>query len=398
MIYEFLSRHGALPEQIQGPNAVDDLILAMEEGLGGRGNIPMLPAFLSPQIAAPREESCCVVDAGGTNLRIAPARFDAEGRCHVGAFRKQPMPGSLGRISGEAFFNGLAQAVKESGETERIGFCFSYNVDMDPDLDGRLIAWCKEIDVPDVVGVHVGAALREALGEKCRVHVLNDSVAAMLGAVEPVKVGIILGTGVNVCYPEPCGNITKLEKKYKGSMIISTEVGEFSGIGASTFEEAVIASTDDPALARAEKQCAGGYLGDTICHCWHQAAKEGLLPESFLKAGWSLAEISGFLAGEQTSIPEDKTAKALASVLIQRAAKIAAVLCAGPILRCSEPGEEIPVAVEGSQYWLLTGFREAFHRALEELIPDRKVRIVKTENACLRGAALAAFAEPMERQ
>lgn len=398
MIYEFLSRHGALPEQIQGPNAVDDLILAMEEGLGGRGNIPMLPAFLSPQIAAPREESCCVVDAGGTNLRIAPARFDAEGRCHVGAFRKQPMPGSLGRISGEAFFNGLAQAVKESGETERIGFCFSYNVDMDPDLDGRLIAWCKEIDVPDVVGVHVGAALREALGEKCRVHVLNDSVAAMLGAVEPVKVGIILGTGVNVCYPEPCGNITKLEKKYKGSMIISTEVGEFSGIGASTFEEAAIASTDDPTLARAEKQCAGGYLGDTICHCWRQAAKEGLLSEAFLEAGWSLAEISGFLAGEKVSVPEDKTAKELASVLIQRAAKIAAVLCAGPILRCSEPGEEIPAAVEGSQYWLLTGFREAFHRALEELIPDRKVRIVKTENACLRGAALAAFAEPMERQ
>ena len=51
MIYEFLSRHGALPEQIQGPNAVDDLILAMEEGLGGRGNIPMLPAFLSPNVA-----------------------------------------------------------------------------------------------------------------------------------------------------------------------------------------------------------------------------------------------------------------------------------------------------------------------------------------------------------
>lgn len=398
MIHEFLSRHGALPEQICGRKAVDDLIIAMEEGLGGRGNIPMLPAFLPPQIAAPREESCCVVDAGGTNLRIASARFDADGRCHVGAFRKQPMPGSLGRIRGEAFFNGLAQAVKESGETERIGFCFSYNVDMDPHLDGRLIAWCKEIDVPDVVGVHVGAALREALGEKCRVHVLNDSVAAMLGAVEPVKVGIILGTGVNVCYPEPCGNITKLEKKYKGSMIISTEVGEFSGIGASTFEEAAIASTDDPTLARAEKQCAGGYLGDNVCHCWRQAAKEGLLSEAFLEAGWSLAEISGFLAGEKGSVPEDKTAKELASVLIQRAAKIAAVLCAGPILRCSEPGEEIPAAVEGSQYWLLTGFREAFHRALEELIPDRKVRIVKTENACLRGAALAAFAELMEER
>lgn len=396
MIHEFLNRHGALPEQICGREAVDLLLTAMEEGLAGRGNIPMLPAFLPPLISAPRNESCCVVDAGGTNLRIAPARFDEEGRCNVGAFRKQPMPGSLGRVSRDEFFQGLAQAIKECGETERIGFCFSYNVDMDADLDGRLIAWCKEIDAPEVVGVRVGAALRQAMGKDCRVHVLNDSVAAMLGAAEPVKVGIILGTGVNVCYPESCGNITKLKKRYKDSMIISTEVGEFSGIDASTFDEAVIASTDDPTLARAEKQCAGGYLGDTICHCWCQAAREGLLPESFLEAVWSLAEISGYLAGEQTSIPEDENAKELASALIQRSAKIAAILCAGPILRCSEPGEEVPAAVEGSQYWLLSGFRDAFHQAMEALLPDRKVRIIKTENACLRGAALAAFAEPME--
>ena len=396
MIRSFLRRHGALPEQIRGEEALAALLRAMEEGLGGRGNIPMLLSFLPPLISAPRSGKCCVVDAGGTNLRIAPAWFDENGCCHVDPFQKQPMPGSLGRVSGEAFFKGLAQAVKACGQTEQIGFCFSYNVDMGADLDGRLTAWCKEIDAPEVVGVRVGAALREAMGKDCRVHVLNDSVAAMLGAAEPVKVGIILGTGVNVCYPELCGNISKLEKQYRGSMIISTEVGEFSGIGASTFDEAVIAASDDPTLARAEKQCAGGYLGDTICHCWRQAAKEGLLPDPFLGAAWSLAQISGYLAGEESSIPENATAKELAAVLICRAAKIAVVLCAGPILRCSEPGEEVPAAVEGSQYWRLTGFRGAFHQELARLIPDRKVRIVQTEDACLRGAALAAFAEPME--
>lgn len=395
MIHSFLRRHGALPEQIREEEALAALLGAMEEGLGGRGNIPMLLSFLPPQISVPGDGRCCVVDAGGTNLRIAPVRFDGEG-CHVGDYQKQPMPGSQGRISGEAFFRELAQAIKACPDHDRIGFCFSYNVDMAADLDGRLIAWCKEIDVPEVVGVHVGAALREAMGKECQVHVLNDSVAAMLGAAESVKVGIILGTGVNVCYPEPCGNISKLEKQYRGSMIISTEVGEFSGIPVSTFDEAVIAASDDPTLAQAEKQCAGGYLGDTICHCWRQAAKEGLLPETFLDAAWSLAQISGYLAGEQTSIPENANAKELASVLIRRAAKIAAVLCAGPILRCSAPGEEVPAAVEGSQYWLLTGFREAFHLELAQLIPDRKVRIVRTEDACLRGAALAAFAQPME--
>ena len=90
------------------------------------------------------------------------------------------------------------------------------------------------------------------------------------------------------------------------------------------------------------------------------------------------------------------TAAQIAAVAVHRAAKIAAVLCAGPILRAARDASPVRVAVEGSQYWRLTGFREAFHRELEALIPDRTVKIVKTEESCLRGAALAAFAEPME--
>jgi len=226
--------------------------------------------------------------------------------------------------------------------------------------------------------------------------VLNDSVAAMLGAAEPVKVGIILGTGVNVCYPEQCDRIPKLPRRYKGAMIISTEVGEFDGIAPSTFEAALIAATDDPTLAQCEKQCSGGYLGENICRCWQQAAREGLLPESFLEADWGLADISGWLAGEVSDIPGNEAARMLAETIICRGAKIAAILCAGPILRCSVPAEVVPTAVEGSQYWRLAGFRDAFHKELEALIPDRTVKIVKTEEACLRGAALAAFAEPME--
>ena len=389
----FLSRHGALPEQIRGREALRELISDMEEGLCGRGNIPMLLSYLPPRTDPPAGGSCAVLDAGGTTLRIGRASFGEDGAVELADIRRMPMPGSRQRIGCDAFFSSLAEAL---GRPERVGFCFSYNVEMDRDLDGRLLAWCKEIDIPDAVGKKVGGSLAAAMDRPCRVHVLNDSVAAMLGAAEPVRVGIILGTGVNVCYPEDCGRIPKLERPLKGSMIVSTEVGEFARIPRSSFDEAVIAATEDPALAQAEKQCSGGYLGDTVCACWHQAAEEGLLPGCFLEGRWSLAQISGYLAGEDTPIPENETAKALAAVLICRAAKIAAVLCAGPVLRCSEPGETVPVAVEGSQYWRLTGFRQAFHEAIRELLPDRELRVVRTEDACLRGAALAAFAEPME--
>lgn len=396
MIQEFLKCHGALPEQINGQEAVEALLCDMKEGLAGRGNIPMIPSYLPGEIPAPRGEKCCVLDAGGTNLRIAQAHFGPEGSCAVGDFVKLPMPGSRGPVSAADFFGGLAREVLALGRPERVGFCFSYNVDIGPSLDGRLIAWCKEIDAPEVVGLPVGSALEEALGYPCRVRVLNDSVAAMLGAAEPVKVGIILGTGVNVCYSEACAGILKLPVRYEGSMIVSTEVGEFRGIAPSSFEADLIAATDDPTLAQAEKQCSGGYLGENICRCWQQAAREGLLIDRFLEADWSLAQISAFLAGEASPIPQEPGARILAQRLIHRAAKIAAILCAGPVLRCSVSGEEVPTAVEGSQYWRLTGFREAFHRELALLLPDRAVKIVKTEEACLRGAALAAFAKPME--
>ena len=392
----FLRRHGAHPDQIRGEEALTALLSKMEEGLAGEGNIPMIPAYLPAEIPVPRGEKCIVLDAGGTNLRIAEAVFGPDGAYAVRGLKKLPMPGSQGSVTKADFFAGLAAEVLALGEPERVGFCFSYNVDIEASLDGRLIAWCKEIDAPEVVGLFVGRALREALGRPCRVHVLNDSVAAMLGAAEPVKVGIILGTGVNVCYGEACARIPKLPRAYKGSMIVSTEVGEFRGITPSSFEADLIAATDDPALAQAEKQCSGGYLGENICRCWAAAAREGLLPEGFRDADWTLAQISGWLAGEPAPIPENDAARALAEALIRRAAKIAAILCAGPILRCAQPGETVPTAGEGSQYWRLTGFREAFHRELEVLTPDRTVKIVKTEESCLRGAALAAFAEPME--
>ena len=87
----------------------------------------------------------------------------------------------------------------------------------------------------------------------------------------------------------------------------------------------------------------------------------------------------------------------MAQLLVARAAKIAAILCAGPIIRAGQPGKLLRVAVEGSQFWKMTGFREHFCRELDGLLAPYEVgyEIVQTENACLIGAARAAFAKQM---
>lgn len=395
-VSDFLANHSLLPAQIDAEACVTQLLHHMEAGLRGQGNIPMLPSYLSASATAPRNAACCVLDAGGTNLRAARAVFDENGHCVIENLRQMPMPGTSAPMEKDSFYAAIARLAQDTGCAEQVGLCFSYNVQMQRQLDGVLLAWCKEVQVPDAVGQSVGASLKTALGNTCRsVHVLNDSVAAMLGAEDPVTVGMILGTGINVCYEEQCNRIPKIEADHFGSsMIISTEVGEFDGIPKSDFDLAHFAATEEPTLAHAEKQCAGGYLGELICRVWRGAAEEGVLPEKYRGIQCSLPEISTMLESRSA---EPDLALEIAEAMIHRAAKIAAILCAGPLLRCTRNRSCVSIAVEGSQFHKLTGFRSRFAQELGSILSPRNItfRFILSENACLRGAALAAFAQPM---
>ena len=179
-------------------------------------------------------------------------------------------------------------------------------------------------------------------------------------------------------------------------MIISTEIGEFQGIPKTVFDREIISASDEPDMAHGEKQCSGAYLGDLISRAWQAAVREGLLPEAFLEPR-SLPEISDYLAGLNTGIPEAAAAREIARTMLRRAAKVAAILTAGPVLRSCAPGEYCTMVIEGSQYSKLTGFGPAFRQELAALLQPCGIgfEITQVENSCLIGAALAAFAEPM---
>ena len=400
-LQKFLNRHGLTDTAIDGPGCLEKLLEQMEEGLAGRGKIPMIPSYLSLDISPIPGARCCVMDAGGTNLRVARGKFSGDGSCVFSDLVKVPMPGTWGTLSADAFYDTLAAMARDTGCPQRIGLCFSYNVALERNLDGILLAWCKEVQVPDAPGKYVGASLLRSLGKDAgAVRVLNDSTAALLGAHgadETITLGLILGTGINICYQEKLENIPKVREKLKKSaMIISTEIGEFDGIPKNAFDRAVIAASDDPALAQAEKQCAGGYLGDLIGLAWKDARKENLVGPEF--AGEiSLPAVSDYLAGSREIFPEDPAALEIARAMIRRAAKIAAILTAGPVLRSCAPGKCCGIVIEGSQYTKLAGFGPEFLRALEKLLAPRGIgfAVHQVENSCLLGAAMAAFAEPM---
>lgn len=401
LLSEFIARHALAPESIDTQLCVKQLLKEMEDGLAGKGNIPMIPSWLPAHIQPETEVPCCVLDAGGTNLRIARAEFDSQGKCRLSSLVKTAMPGTQGELHCAEFYRQLAEHVRASGSPERIGFCFSYSVVMNRELDGILDAWCKEVRVPDAIGKPVGASLSSAVGESCRsVRVVNDSTAALLGAhgCNPnITVGVILGTGVNTCYIESCSAIPKLpEPVPAGDMIVSTECGEFRGIPKSTFDQAVIAASDDPAMAHAEKQCAGAYLGELIHRAWKAASEEGLLPPEFRRPV-TLPQISDYLAKKPSGLPENANACILAQVMVQRAAKIAAILTAGTVLRSCRDTKDCTLVMEGSQFQKLTGFADCFRQELAAALQHHGVHctIAQMEDSCLKGAAMAAFAQTM---
>lgn len=400
-VREFVEKYALEPERIDADACMAELLVQMGLGLEGKGDLPMIPSYLSLDTVPQAEVPCCIMDAGGTNLRTAKALFREDGSCELSGVSRQTMLGSGKALSYREFYGELAELARKTGCPERIGLCFSYNVEQERTLDGRLLGWCKEIRVPEAVGKPVGASLMQAVGpECCSVHVLNDSVAALLGAHyrnRDVTLGVILGTGINICYSEACSRIPKVPGDLRGeSMIISTEIGEFRGIPKTVFDEAVIAASDEPALAQAEKQCAGAYLGQNLSCVWKKAAQEGVLEPVFCR-DVTLPEVSDWLAGAEETLPDCPDAKEIARLVIARAAKIAAILTAGVIVFSHARGSRCTMVIEGSQYGKLTGFAAGYEEELKALLKPYGISFAVSlqENSCLTGAALAAFAEPM---
>lgn len=396
----FIEKYALSPEQVDAPACLERLLEEMALGLEGKGNIPMIPSYLPMEIPNVTGKRCTVLDAGGTNLRVAQAEMDAKGNCRLGHVYMTRMPGSRETLGASEFYARLASCVEHPEKAGKVGFCFSYDVELNRSLDGTLTRWSKEIRVPEAIGKPVGASLREALGAGCEsVRVLNDSTAALLGAHhcrKEITVGMILGTGVNICYAEPCRNIPKLPGDLRrGRVIISTEIGEFDGFPKTRFDRAVIDASDTPRYYRGEKQCAGAYLGENIRLAWQQAILEGLLPPDFPLTA-DLAVLSAYLAGEGV-LPQSSVARGIARAIVHRGAKLAAVMAAGGIVRSCPQGETCGMVMEGSTYYKLTDFAPCFRRELAALLEPRgiSVTIHRVENSCLIGAALAAFAEEM---
>lgn len=432
-VTEFLKKYGMDHESIDMESHCRIFMEEMKRGLEGKeSTLQMIPTYISVDREVPVNERAVVIDAGGTNFRVAAVHFDRDRKPVVEDFKLYPMPGTQGEISADEFFRTMGRYVAPVLEkSDRIGFCFSYPVEILPSKDGRLISFSKEVKVKGAEGLLLGenllAALKESgfSGDK-RIVLLNDTVATLLGgkATFPDRIfgsyiGFILGTGTNTCYIEANRNIAKAEaiQETKGSMLINIESGDYGKAPRGRIDLEFDIGTVNPGRYTFEKMISGAYQGGLMLAVVKKAAEEGLFSEQALREfkkleGLSSKAIDDFLyhpygrnvlavccgvAAEQRGTEDRLTMYFLIDEMMERAAKLVAVNLSAVILKTGlgvNPCAPVCVAAEGTTFYKSKLFRAKLDYYVREYMNRQKgvyCEFVKAENATLIGTAIAGL-------
>jgi hexokinase len=420
---DFSARHGLCPEGVDQAALLAEFLREMDRGLSGAGgSLAMIPSFISVDRPVPRDKPVVVMDAGGTNLRVAIVSFPASGAPVIRSFARHGMPGTAGEVGREEFFRQLAEClVPVADQAEWIGCCFSYAVDMGPDGDGRLLTWTKEVRAPEVVGEYIGrhvlAALR-ARGFERKIILLNDTIATLLAGKTAGEsrrygsyVGFILGTGTNIAYVEANRNIRKRnDLDPAGSQAINVESGNFARRAQTDVDAAYDRTTSTPGRYMFEKMISGAYLGGLCLQTLKTAAQEGVFSPAAAErieaqSALSTKEMDNFLGnpfaeGPLVNHPENDGDREIMcrimAQVVERAAALTAVNLGAAIIKCGaghDPLHPVCANVDGSTFYKTRGYKSLVEEHLRRLLRPRGIfcEMIHVEHSPVLGAAVAGL-------
>ena len=444
-IRRFLKDNGMYHEDIDMDACCDTFIQEMQAGLGQQGSsLAMIPTYIEVGRDIPAGKPVIVLDAGGTNFRVATVYFGDPRQPQAGAvienFVQKPMPGLDKEVTKEEFFETIVEYMAGVVDvSSSIGFCFSYPTEILPSKDGRLIRFCKEVKAKQVEGELIGQNLVtaiEAAGYKAkkRVVILNDTVATLLaGQAEGLVrikppfgrsafpnrafdnyIGFILGTGSNCCYIESNRNITKKsELEPDREQIINVESGSFGKAPRGKIDLELDESTLDPGRYTFEKMFSGAYLGALCLKILQEAGRKGLFSKAVTEELLALKDletkdINSFMHFHEGDNPlavscsRGREQDCIAvwyflDALIERAAKLVAFLLSSVVLKTDKgknPCTPVCITAEGTTFYELKSLKakiDYYLKSYLEKTHNRFIEIVSAENATLIGAAIAGL-------
>ncbi|XP_059518489.1 hexokinase HKDC1 isoform X2 [Myotis daubentonii] len=394
--------------------------------------VKMLPSFVCGMPDGTERGNFLALDLGGTNFRVLLVKIRS-GRRSVRMYNKIfAIPLEIMQGTGEELFDHIVQCISDfldymglKGVPLPLGFTFSFPCRQTGIDKGILIEWTKGFKATDCEGEDMVDMLREAIKRRNEfdldiVAVVNDTVGTMMtcGYEDPnCEIGLIAGTGSNMCYMEEMRNIEVVEGD-EGKMCINTEWGGFGDNGCiddirTQYDKEVDEGSLNPGKQRYEKMTSGMYLGEIVRQILIDLTKQGLLfrgqiserlrtrgifETKFLSQIESdrlaLLQVRRILQqlGLDSTCEDSIVVKEVCGAVSRRAAQLCGAGMAAIVeKRREDQGLEhlkITVGVDGTLYKLHPHFSWILQETVKELAPKCDVTFMLSEDGSGKGAAL----------
>uniref|UniRef100_A0A670ZQD4 Hexokinase-2 n=1 Tax=Pseudonaja textilis TaxID=8673 RepID=A0A670ZQD4_PSETE len=259
--------------------------------------VKMLPTFVCSTPDGTEKGKYLALDLGGTNFRVLLVKIRSGRNKSVRIYNKIfAIPLEIMQGTGEELFDHIVQCIADfleymgiKGARLPLGFTFSFPCRQTSIDKGALVGWTKGFKATNCEGEDVVDLLREAIKRRNEfdldiVAVVNDTVGTMMtcGYEDPYcEIGLIAGTGSNVCYMEEMKHIEIIEGD-EGKMCINTEWGGFGDNGCmdnfrTRYDQEVDSGSLNPGKQKYEKMTSGMYLGEIVRQILIDLTKRGLL-------------------------------------------------------------------------------------------------------------------------
>ena len=402
----------------------------MDAGLcGKKSSLAMLQAYCDA--ASGKEKGFYpALDLGGTNFRVMMVKLFGGGK-KPGVIAEAKYKLSSEQISGtgDVLFNAIAgylkKFVKENKFTSEygMGYTFSFPVKLLGIDEGILMRWTKDFSATGVVGKKVVELQRQAMAalglDNVKVVALaNDTVGTLQtqAVVDPNCImGVILGTGFNICVRVASKRIKKGVDGYKGKcMIINMESGNFDkALPITGYDSQLDKESGNKSCQLAEKMISGKYLPQLVRLMVVDLIKKeklfgGRVPEIFrlkdtfqayymdtIESGSEkeVNKLARQIFGRVLTVEERLIMAMVCHAVARRSARIAGALIAGALTRVEKRSKnKVTVAIDGSLFEKYPGYHRMLEEAIRELegVKGRGISLKLTKDGSGIGAAVIA--------
>ncbi|XP_028632694.1 putative hexokinase HKDC1 [Grammomys surdaster] len=420
------------PEQLRGVR--DKMRTELEYGLKKKthalATVKMLPTYVYGMPDGTEKGKFLALDLGGTNFRVLLVKIR---RRSVRMYNKIfAIPLEIMQGTGEELFDHIVQCIADfldymglKGAQLPLGFTFSFPCRQTCIDKGTLVGWTKGFKATDCEGEDVVDMLREAIKRRNEfdldiVAIVNDTVGTMMtcGYEDPrCEIGLIAGTGSNVCYMEEMRNIELVDGD-EGRMCVNTEWGGFGDNGCiddlrTQYDKEVDEGSLNAGKQRYEKMTSGMYLGEIVRRILIDLTRQGLLfrgqiserlrtrgifETKFLSQIESdrlaLLQVRRILQqlGLDSTCEDSIVVKEVCGAVSRRAAQMCGAGMAAIVEKRREDQGlqhfKVTVGVDGTLYKLHPHFSRILQETVKELAPQCDVTFMLSEDGSGKGAAL----------